>query len=98
MKYFLSRLIAAFMVIGFFSCQSGGANAENDTSTAPRRAMDTTMLPGTPGPSGSQPRASDTTQAHRDSLKHMHSIDTTGKRVSTLLSPINFIPNFILTE
>lgn len=76
MKY---HFIATVIVVSLLSCKSGGPNKEVDTTTDPRMTTDTTMLPGSPGPSGTQPRPSDTTQAHRDSLKHVHYIDSTRK-------------------
>ena len=79
MKYRFIHFTMATIMFGLLACHSGGSNKDNDQNTPARTTTDTTMLPGSPGPSGTQPRASDTTQAHRDSLKHVVSLPDSGK-------------------
>ncbi len=81
MRHLFTHLfIASIIFIGVSSCHSHETSKENILDTAQRMTTDTTMLPGTPGPSGTQPRPEDTTQAHRDSLKHVVRLpDSTGK-------------------
>ena len=70
MKKSISGPVFVLIIFGTItSCHSGESNARiNDTAV--KRTSDTVFMPGTPGPSGTQPRPGDTTQAHRDSLKH----------------------------
>lgn len=77
-----SRIVQFFLlsvvVIMISSC---GADSSKDSNkdTSARKSFDTTMIPGTPGPSGTTPRPSDTTQGHRDSLKHEANIADSSK-------------------
>jgi hypothetical protein len=84
MKDLIVRVFAVFMVIGSLNaCHSGGTNKEILQDTARRITSDTSMIPGTPGVSGTEPRPGDTTQAHRDSLKRAANIsDSSGRAVS----------------
>ena len=71
---------AGFVLFTFSSCHTGITNKNINTDTAVKTATDTTVIPGSPGPSGSQPGPGDTTQAHNDSLKRaVHIADSSGK-------------------
>jgi hypothetical protein len=87
-KKIMKDLIVRFSVIYMISaslgsCHSSGSNHNAVQDTAVRTATDTVVILGTPGPSGTEPRAGDTTQAHRDSLKRAANIsDSAGKASS----------------
>jgi hypothetical protein len=62
------------------SCHSGATNNSRNSDTAVKTSTDTSIIPGSPGPSGTQPGPGDTTQAHRDSLKNaVHISDSSAK-------------------
>ncbi len=77
-KHFIP--ITLYIVSILTSCHSTESKKETLQDTARRTTADTAIIPGTPGPSGTEPRAGDTTQAHRDSLHRASNIsDSSGK-------------------
>lgn len=80
MKRLKICLLASFLTsLALSGCHSGTTSKEVVQDTARRTTLDTTVIPGTPGASGTQPRPGDTTQAHRDSLKRAANIsDSSG--------------------
>ena len=54
------------------SCHTNSSGNNHSVDTSVEKQIDTSgqqMLPGTPGPSGTEPKPGDTTRAHNDSLK-----------------------------
>jgi hypothetical protein len=76
----LNGLVSALLFfVALVSCHPASSDKSSNADTALITSTDTTVIPGSPGPSGSQPGAADTTQAHRDSLKKAEDIaDSSG--------------------
>jgi hypothetical protein len=72
-------LVIILATIAASSCHSNSSYNGTNGDTGMRTQADTVISPGTPGPTGSQPGPNDTTQAHRDSLKHAAIISDTAK-------------------
>jgi hypothetical protein len=68
--------VAALSIIA--ACHSNNSGNIHSADTSIKTPMDTTgqqMIPGTPGPGGTEPKPGDTTRVHNDSLKKARDLD-----------------------
>jgi hypothetical protein len=84
MRHHIGNLMAGiWVVVSLVSCHSNQSDKSSRSDSAVKTATDTAIIPGTPGPSGTEPGPGDTTQSHRDSLKRVKDIsDSSGKPAS----------------
>lgn len=66
MKYSFTRFLAIWVILASIaSCNSTGSDSGNRLDTPVKTSADTTVIPGTPGPSGTEPGPGDTSRAKR---------------------------------